>query len=136
MPVHDPRSRAEAQLHGAAEVIARCLLLGDSGDPFIKARHADLVVLSTSIAPDAVHAMGTKRLRAHVKDVAVASLRLEADFDEVRERRAAEARRRAEIERVAKMRELARLEAEHEVKFTDRGRPADLTFDLRESGPG
>lgn len=80
--------------------------------------------------------MGTKRLRAHVKDVAVASLRLEADFDEVRERRAAEARRRAEIERVAKMRELARLEAEHEVKFTDRGRPADLTFDLRESGPG
>jgi hypothetical protein len=105
--------------------MSRCLVLGDSGDPFSEARRADLIVLATSIAPEATHGMGTKRLRAHANEVAAALRRLEGDFDEHRTRRAAEARQRAEIEDVNKRRELARLEAEHEAKFTHPGRLAD-----------
>jgi hypothetical protein len=85
--VHDPRSRAEAQLLEAEELMSRCLVLGDSGDPFSEARRADLIVLATSVAPEATHGMGTKRLRAHANEVAAALRRLEGDFDEHRTRR-------------------------------------------------
>jgi hypothetical protein len=136
MPVNDARERAEAERGKASTVIDKCLAEAASGNPFFVTRRDYLLALASFVTEEAVEVMGTKRLRVHVRATLDALALMHAEFDADQERRAEDERRKIQMERSAKQRELAHLELAHEQRFARPGPKPNPWYDLRESGPG